>query len=65
MTERKRETVYQEVTDRIIADLEQGRVSRVQPWGTPGAKASPEHPHGQHLFRDQHPDPLGRGHCRA
>lgn len=39
MAERKRETVYQEVTDRIIADLEQGRVPWVQPWGTPGAEA--------------------------
>ena len=39
MAKRKRETVYQEVTDRIIADLEQGRVPWVQPWGTPGAKA--------------------------
>ena len=33
MTERTRETVYQEVTDRIVAELEQGRVPWVQPWG--------------------------------
>ena len=25
--------LYQEVTDRIIAELEQGRVPWVQPWG--------------------------------
>ena len=45
MAERKRETVYQEVTDRIIADLEQGRVPWVQPWGMPGAKAGLGLPH--------------------
>ena len=39
MAERKRETIYQEVTDRIIAELEVGRVPWVQPWGTPQAKA--------------------------
>lgn len=33
MSEPKRETIYQEVTDRIIAELEQGRVPWVQPWG--------------------------------
>ena len=33
MPERKRETIYQEVTDRIISELEQGRVPWVQPWG--------------------------------
>ncbi len=39
MAERKRETIYQEVTDRIVAELEAGRVPWVQPWGTPQAKA--------------------------
>ncbi len=34
---RARGSLYQEVTDRIIAALEQGRVPWVQPWG--GAKA--------------------------
>lgn len=33
MTERKPESVYQEVTGRIIAELEEGRVPWVQPWG--------------------------------
>ncbi|WP_316979506.1 ArdC family protein [Shumkonia mesophila] len=33
MTESRRESVYQEVTERIIADLEQGRVPWAQPWG--------------------------------
>jgi antirestriction protein ArdC len=39
MAERTRETIYQEVTDRIVAELEAGRVPWVQPWGTPQAKA--------------------------
>jgi len=30
---RRRESLYQEVTDRIIAELERGRVPWVQPWG--------------------------------
>ena len=30
---RKRGSLYQEVTDKIIAELEQGRVPWVQPWG--------------------------------
>jgi antirestriction protein ArdC len=32
-----RPTLYQEVTDRIIAELEQGRVPWVQPWGRANA----------------------------
>ena len=39
MTERNRQTVYQEVTDRIVVELEQGRVPWVQPWGR--AKTAP------------------------
>jgi len=35
-----RPTLYQEVTDKIIAELEAGRVPWVQPWGTPGIDAS-------------------------
>src|SRR3546814_15361654 len=38
MPERKRETIYQEVTDRVIAELERGRVPWAQPWGA--AKAA-------------------------
>jgi antirestriction protein ArdC len=34
-----RTSLYQEITDRIIAELEAGRVPWVQPWGTPKAKA--------------------------
>src|SRR6266446_9314874 len=35
-----RTSLYQEITDRIIAELEAGRVPWVQPWGTAAAKAS-------------------------
>jgi antirestriction protein ArdC len=37
---RNRTTLYQEITDKIIAELEAGRVPWVQPWGTTAAKAS-------------------------
>ncbi|OYX93979.1 MAG: hypothetical protein B7Y74_08295, partial [Novosphingobium sp. 35-62-5] len=30
----ERNNLYQQITDRIIADLEAGRVPWVQPWGT-------------------------------
>jgi antirestriction protein ArdC len=33
-------TLYQEVTDKIIAELEAGRIPWVQPWGTTAAKAA-------------------------
>src|ERR1700738_2885075 len=33
-------TLYQEVTDKIIAELEAGRVPWVQPWGGSGINAS-------------------------
>jgi antirestriction protein ArdC len=32
-------SLYQEITDKIIAELEAGRVPWVQPWGTAAAKA--------------------------
>lgn len=35
-----RASLYQEITDKIIAELEAGRVPWVQPWGTTAAKAS-------------------------
>ena len=34
-----RGSLYQEITDRIIAELEAGRAPWVQPWGTAAAKA--------------------------
>jgi antirestriction protein ArdC len=35
-----RTSLYQEITDKIIGELEAGRVPWVQPWGTVAAKAS-------------------------
>jgi antirestriction protein ArdC len=35
-----RASLYNEITDKIIAELEAGRVPWVQPWGTGAAKAS-------------------------
>jgi antirestriction protein ArdC len=35
-----RATLYSEITEKIIAELETGRVPWVQPWGTAAAKAS-------------------------
>src|SRR5712664_771638 len=37
---RDRSSLYQEITDKIVAELEAGRVPWVQPWGTAAAKAS-------------------------
>lgn len=34
-----RANLYDEITDRIIADLEAGRLPWVQPWGTSGVAA--------------------------
>jgi antirestriction protein ArdC len=33
-----RASLYDEITDKIIAELEAGRVPWVQPWGTAAAK---------------------------
>ena len=35
MAETKRQTIYQDVTSRIVRELEAGRVPWVQPWGRP------------------------------
>jgi antirestriction protein ArdC len=37
---RDRTSLYQEISDKIITELEAGRVPSVQPWGTVAAKAS-------------------------
>ena len=39
-TGQDRPSLYQEITDKIIAELEVGRVPWVQPWGTVAANAS-------------------------
>src|SRR5271154_2251299 len=38
-TGQDRASLYTEITDKIIAELEAGRVPWVQPWGTSAAKA--------------------------
>jgi antirestriction protein ArdC len=60
-----RTNLYSEVIDKIITELEAGRVPWVQPWGTAAAKA----PLGltknaldrPDLFRDQRAALVGRG----
>jgi antirestriction protein ArdC len=50
---RDRTSLYQEITDKIIAELEAGRVPGVQPWGTLAAKASlvmPKNAATQHQY---------------
>ncbi len=34
-----RSSLYDDITSKIIAELEQGRMPWVQPWGTAAAKA--------------------------
>ncbi len=36
----KSSEIYQAVTNRIITELEAGRVPRAHPWGTPNVKAA-------------------------
>jgi antirestriction protein ArdC len=38
-TGQDRTNLYNEITDKIVAELEVGRVPWVQPWGTAAAKA--------------------------
>ena len=61
-----RTSLYEEITDKIIAELEAGRVPWVQPWGTAAAKAPLAMPKNAAtrppLFRHQCADSLGRGH---
>ena len=38
-TGQDRASLYDEITDKIIAELDAGRVPWVQPWGTNAAKA--------------------------
>ena len=39
LTGEDRTSLYQEITDKIITELEAGRIPWVQPWGTAAAKA--------------------------
>ena len=61
-----RASLYDEITDKIIAELEAGRVPWVQPWGTAAAKAPlamPKNAVDRPAYsRHQCPDPVGRRH---
>ena len=61
-----RTSLYAEITDKIIAELEAGRVPWVQPWGTAAAKAPLAMPKNaatrRALFRHQCADSVGRRH---
>ena len=58
-----RSSLYDEITTKIVTELEAGRVPWVQPWGTAAAKAPLAMPKNAAtepvLFRDQRTDPLG------
>ena len=60
-----RTSLYSEITDKIIAELEAGRVPWVQPWGTAAAKAPLAMPKNASTGRlysgDQCADSLGLG----
>ena len=57
-----RTSLYQEITDKIIRELEQGRVPWVQPWAGVGRPARPaeERRDRPRLQRHQYPDPVVR-----
>ena len=61
-----RANLYDEITTKIIAELEAGRVPWVQPWGTSAARAPLGLPKKRHdlpqLQRYQRAHPLGRRH---
>src|SRR5437660_12590871 len=62
---RDRTSLYQEITDKIIAELEAGRVPWVQPWGTAAAKGAhdaKECGNPSPLFGTQCAHPMGRSH---
>jgi antirestriction protein ArdC len=46
-----RTSLYQEITDKIIAELEAGRAPWVQPWGTAAAKAPLAMPRNASTYR--------------
>ena len=61
-----RTSLYDEITDKIIAELEAGRVPWVQPWGTAAAKAPLAMPKNattdSAVLRRECAHSVGRGH---
>jgi antirestriction protein ArdC len=60
-----RASLYTEITDKIIAELEAGRIPWVQPWGDGGnqgaTRDAAQRCHAARIRRDQRADPVG---CR-
>ena len=57
-----RANLYDEITDKIIAELEAGRFPWVQPWGKASAQAlrgMPQNASTGRAYSGQYPDPLG------
>ena len=63
----ERQSLYAEVTDRMIAELEEGRLPWVQPWDAAACGCAMPAQCGDRaaLFGDQCPDPVGGGDSRA
>jgi antirestriction protein ArdC len=60
----EKQDVYTRITNKIIADLEQGVRTWMKPWNagnTAGRITRPLRHNGVALFRHQHPDALGGG----
>ncbi|MBC6441505.1 MAG: DUF1738 domain-containing protein [Rhodospirillales bacterium] len=57
--------LYDEVTERIVAELEAGRAPWAQPWGTPGAKAGLGLPRAQSISSGSYLLRRRRRSCRA
>ena len=59
-----RASLYTEITDKIIAELEAGRIPWVQPWGTAAiegaARDAAQRLDAARILRDQCADPVGR-----
>jgi antirestriction protein ArdC len=59
----ERTSLYDDITTKIITELEAGRVPWVQPWGNGGGEGAARHAeerrHRPELFGDQRADPLG------
>jgi hypothetical protein len=57
-----RASLYTEITDKIIAELEAGRIPWVQPWGTAAIKAPLAMPRNAATQRGYCADPVGCSH---
>ena len=61
----EKQDVYTRITNKIVADLEQGVRPWMKPWNaahTRGTHHAPVAPQRHALFGHQHPDAVGVGH---